>query len=71
MSRFVRTMPADEQVEFLDAVRRFMRLGPYPGSRRAALEKKAMRCPQLFADNYDLSTWRDGCRQARRVGSGT
>lgn len=71
MSRFVRTMPADEQIEFLDAVRRFLRLSPWPCSRRAQLEKDAKRCPIKYSDNYNVWASREGCRRAQKVGSDT
>lgn len=70
MSRFVRTMPADEQIEFLDALRRFLRLGPWPGSRRACIEADARKVPQRYSDRYAAPS-SDGCRQVRKVGTHT
>jgi hypothetical protein len=71
MSRFVRPMPEAEQIEFLDALRRFLGLSPWAGSRRAELEKQAVRCPIRFSDRYNVWQSSEGCRQVRKVGHDT
>lgn len=71
MSRFVRPMPEAEQVEFIDAIRRLYGLSPWAGSRRAFLDKAAMRNPIRYSDRYNVWRTREGCSQKPRVGSDT
>jgi hypothetical protein len=71
MSRFIRPMPEAEQIEFIDALRRFLGLSPWAGSRRAFLESKARLCPIRYSDNYNVWASREGCRRAQKVGSDT
>jgi hypothetical protein len=53
VSRFIRPMPEAEQVEFLDAIRRFLGLSPWFGSRRAQLEAAYVKCPIRYSDRYN------------------